>query len=70
MDLEVIDRLEVLPYWWAWADWETHLDRCPECWTAMDQNSPDGDDLCTTGSAAWMAAAASINRQQNAAAHN
>lgn len=71
MDVEIIDRFAGMPYWPAYADWENHLDCCPQCLHAMgDAGSGETGDLCTEGGQAWIIASGAINHQRDTAPLN
>lgn len=71
LDVEIIDRFEGLPYWPAYDQWESHLDRCPQCLHAMgDAGSGETGDLCVVGRDRWVDASAAINRQRDTAPLN
>lgn len=51
IEIQVIDRLPVLPYWPTYADWVAHMETCAHCLAVMDpaEGSELVSDLCPDG---------------------
>ena len=67
---EITTRIETLPYWSAWRDWEDHLDSCPRCTDSLGDDDQTTDDLCFEGQIAWTGASAMLDHQRDVAPLN
>lgn len=69
--LPVIDRLQVLPYFSSWWQWEQHLDECQHCMTVMAVGPvADIGPLCPEGQIAATAARWDVRQQHESAKYN
>lgn len=63
----VIDRLEVLPYFSSYWQWEEHLRDCSHCLEVMNTGSGEIEDLCPEGQIVGQASRSDVDQQHESA---